>query len=447
MPLTMERTAAWLHRRWPFAVIAGVLVWVTWLGGIGLGGSKLEKGEGDRFSHLVFGEPNGERDMIGQLVSIDHLAFYSPARMIREGREADIYDHYKIYAYQKSVFHPRSWESLEAYRNPPFYALLYLPTTGLTYAASAWIWSGVSLAALALGIYFLRPERYWRTLSWSLTFMPVFATLSYGQNSLLSFAILCGTYRLLAMKRPFLAGLVAGLLWFKPPLLIGLVLWGLFDLRRLWPAALGVVVSGFILTAVSYLAVPDAWHAFIKTLGENAKFDNFEWWKMHNPRSFWRLLLPRLPEAHTPLWLPFVALGAFGFWRVWSRNRTNVPTAFGASVALMLWASPHTMIYEWAVALIPAILWWNHAPKHRTSWQVLFALAWVVLFVGTDAGRVQIWLQEKQFGWHPAIILQFSVPILGWIGWQCAKLLSSPLVVESQGATAENPTASPNSAP
>ena len=139
MPLTFDRTAVWLKPRLPFAIVAGFLLWTTWLGGLLLGGSHAT----EQFPYLEFGEPNGERDMIGQVVSVDHLAFYSPARMIREGRSGEIYDHATIHHYQQDIFRPRSWESLEAYRNPPFYALLYLPTTGLSYAASAWIWSAV----------------------------------------------------------------------------------------------------------------------------------------------------------------------------------------------------------------------------------------------------------------------------------------------------------------
>ncbi|HET6575768.1 MAG TPA: glycosyltransferase 87 family protein, partial [Fimbriiglobus sp.] len=245
----------------------------------------------------------------------------------------------------------------------------------------------------------------------------------YGQNSLLSFAVLCGTYRLLAGRRPFAAGLVAGLLWFKPPLLLGLVVWGLLDLRRLWPAALGVVVTGAVLTLGTYPIVPGAWEGFRRSLEQNVEFANFDWWKMHNARSFWRLLLPGTGQLPTVLWLASAAAGVWLFVRVWRRRRDDLPPVFGAAVLLTLWASPHTMIYEWSLAVIPAVLWWTYLPRHRDAWLVLFAVGWVALFVGTDWGRVQDWFLRTKLGMESPVIVQVSVPLLGWAGWRAARLL------------------------
>ena len=58
--------------------------------------------------------------------------------------------------YQKSII-GWDWGGFEAYRNPPFYALLYLPTTGLSYYTSFLIWTAISFALLRLSIILLRP--------------------------------------------------------------------------------------------------------------------------------------------------------------------------------------------------------------------------------------------------------------------------------------------------
>jgi hypothetical protein len=404
------------------AAVLGVLVWGVWLGSLLLG--------------------DWQYDLLGQLVSVDHLAFYSPARMIRDGREGAIYDHAALLRYQQSLFPPGKWNEFEAYRNPPFYALLYYSTSGLPYWVSAWVWNLIGLACLLLGVRWLGAARPWVAFGWALTFLPVFAALSYGQNSLLSVAVLCGTYRLLAARRPFAAGLVAGLLWFKPPLLLGLVVWGLLDLRRLWPAAVGVVVTGAVLTLGTYPIVPGAWEGFRQTLGQNVEFANFDWWKMHNPRSFWRLLLPGAGSLPTVLWLISAGLGLWVFVWVWLRRRDDLPVVFGAAVLLTLWASPHTMIYEWSLAVAPAVLWWTHLPQYRTSWLVLFAVGWAALFVGTDWGRVQEWLLRDKLGMDPPVIVQVSVPLLGWVGWRAARLL-----VGSHGRPADSPAESTGPTP
>ena len=423
MSLTYEKAAAFLAPRLWLGLAAGVLVWGIWLGSLALGGWDYD---------LITGKP----------VGVDHIAFYSPARMILEGREADIYDHWKLYQFQTNeIFEEGRWKEFEAFRNPPFYALLYVPTAALPYWASCWIWAGIGLALLAVGIRWLGARRPWVTTAWVASFLPVFSAIGYGQNSLLSFGAFCACYKLLSMNRPFLAGLAASFLWFKPPLLLGLFFWWLLDARRKWPCWLGVIAGGALLTGLTYPIVPNAWHGFRDTLASNAEFDNFDWWKMHNARAFWRLLLPdpvelarfEVPTA-TPktvtvtlrgvLWLASAAAGAWCFYRIWRKSRDNLPVVFGAAVFLTLWASPHSMIYEWASAAITAALWWTYAPRHRSAWVVLFAIAWVALFVGTHIGEAQEMIQKK-LGWDTFVIVQLSVPVLGWVGWKATRLLSA----------------------
>src|SRR5204863_8694276 len=60
------------------------------------------------------------------------------------------------------------------------------------------------------------------------------------RSSDLSLAIFAGVYRLLCNDRRFAAGLVAGLLWFIPQLLLGLFIWWAFQPRRYFPSWLGV---------------------------------------------------------------------------------------------------------------------------------------------------------------------------------------------------------------
>lgn len=406
------RAAAFLRPRLIYAVFAGVIVWSTWLISLGVG--------------------HGETDAYGQIVGTDHLAFYTAARLIREGRGTDVYNYAIVGPYQSALFPPGVWQNtFEAFRNPPFYALPYLLTAGLPYAVSAWIWILVTMGCLVAGVHLLRPERPWRTVGRAMTFLPVFCVPSYGQNSLQSFLIFVVVFRLLAADRRFLAGFVAGLLWFKPTLLMGLFFWSLLDIRRLWPCWLGVIAGGAVLTAGSWPLIPEVWDAFRANLSTNLAFDNFEQWKMHNPKAFWKLLLPEpIPliggvSVQGVLTAVCALAGVAVFVRVWRACRDNLPVMFAAAVFLTLWVSPHTMVYEWALAILPAILLWQYEPRHREAWLVLFALGWVALFVSTDCCQVQLWIERRWFGGEVAVV-QLSVPVLGWVGWRAARLLTQP---------------------
>lgn len=407
--MNWNRTAAYTQRWSWLAFPIAALLWASWLA-VSLFGS-------DGF------------DLLDGLIGADHLAFYTPARFIREGRAGDFYRYDVVAEYQSSLFPPNRWEGLEAFRNPPFYALLYLPTAGLSYLTSVWIWYAATIACFLVGLRWLGAKPYWRIAAWSATFMPVYNVFSYGQNSLLSFAVLTATFRLLTYDLRLVAGLVAGLLWFKPPLLIGLLVWWLLDWRRYWPCGLGVIVTGTVLTRGSFEIIPEAWTGFVESLRTNVQLDGFGQWKMHNPRAFWRLLLPgeALATFRIVLTLACSAVGVWLFVRLWRHRRNDLPILFGAAVALTLWISPHSMIYEWSLILIPAVLWWQHAPQLRTVWRVLFAAIWLSLFAATDVNQAVMWLEREYLG-NPASTvwtIQFSVPVIGWAGWQAVRFLTA----------------------
>ena len=288
MPLTVNRAADFLAPRLWYGLAAGGFVWVAWAAGIVFADSDVARGD------IRVG--TGYVDLAGNVVGVDHLAFYSAARKIRDGRSGDVYDNVEMGAYQATLIPDgRFAGKLEAVRNPPFFPLLYLPTAGLDYAKSVAVWTAVGWACLAAGVWLVSPERPLRALAWALTFLPTFAVTGYGQTSDLSLVAFAGCYRLLAAGHAATAGLVAALLWLKPPLLMGLVVWWLFDWRRYWPALAVLAAGGAGLFAATLPVVPDGWHQFVATLRQNAEFDGFEWWKSHNARAFWRLLLT--PEA------------------------------------------------------------------------------------------------------------------------------------------------------
>src|SRR5205085_7580348 len=156
----------------------GAVPWVVWVGSLAAGG--------------------WYKDASGQLVGTDHLAFYHAAHLIRDGRQGEMYNYLPLSKenYQGTLI-GWDWTGFDAYRNPPFYALLYLPTAGLSYYTSFLVWTAVGFALLWLSVALFRPERPLRAFLWALGFYPVFATVSFGQNTFLSLAVFAGVYRLL----------------------------------------------------------------------------------------------------------------------------------------------------------------------------------------------------------------------------------------------------------
>jgi hypothetical protein len=389
----------------------GVAVWLSWAGSIALG-------------------PGGWRDHEGSLIAGDHIAFYSAARLIREGQPTRIYDYEFLsgpHGYQATLVDYEGWNTLIGYRNPPFYALLYLPTAGLPLRYSMVVWQFIGLGCLFLAIQLLRPEHPGRAVVWALCFYPVFSVAGFGQNTFLSLLIFAGVYRLAADGRLFAAGLVGGLLWYKPQLLIGFFIWwGLLPVKyaRCWA---GVIVTGAILAAVSWLVLPEASQAFYDSLRANVGYRGENMWNKHSPRAFWALILPldhpaSENEVH-PVILGLAAACALAGVGVvaWVARRTGGPVEvmFPLAVFLSLWASPHALVYEWALLLAAAIVLWERFPDRRDAWLTLFTVVWLVLGTSTTITKLQI---DR----HWSAVLQYSVPILGVVGWLMARELARP---------------------
>jgi alpha-1,2-mannosyltransferase len=391
----MNRLARFLAGMKPMAPWAGGLMWAVWI------------------VSVLFGP--GNLDLNGQVIGTDHSAFHTAAILLDDGLGNELYDFPEL-----TVFARRQDELigklgfLDPFRNPPCYALIYLPTAKLPYLASFVLWAMAGLLGLTAGLYLIVGRRFFRALGWSLTFYPVFAAVSFGQNSLLSFGIFGLVYRLLMWERRFLGGLAAGLLLFKPQLLMGLGAWWLLDIRRYWPSLIGLAMMAALMAGASFLLVPEETIAWANKLPDIARYDAFDFYNLHNPRGFGALLTGSKTVGN------WFGLAGFGlallcFARFRRRHGSEPAIIFAAAVCATLWGSPHTMTYEWALAVIPAAILWERRPDLRSALIPLFALAWLVLFVSTPFTKAQLSVT--------GFAIQLSVPILALLAIKIDRLL------------------------
>jgi hypothetical protein len=402
--MNRDRWAALIRDRLIYVKVVTAVLWASWF--------------------VMMARTGFTRDIKGDPIGTDHVAFYSAAKLIDEGRGERIYDNEFMGSYQPPLHGGTGW-SLDAYRNPPFYALMYIPTARLPYLASFWIWTAIGLALLYLGLCLLGTPSPFSALVLALSFYPVFSVFSFGQNSLISFGIFCLTFYLMERKQLFLAGMAAGLLLFKPQLLLGLGVWWLLSFRRyLWCWA-GLAVSGLILLGISYAFVPAETNLFIQKLPDIARYDAFMFWNLHNPRAFGTLIAWDNKKIGNIVGLIFLVTSVACLIWFWRRQRDNMPVMFAAAVFITLWGSPHTMIYEWTLTVIPAVLLWDRVPEKRDDWVIIFAVAWAVLFISTPIakGLFEWTAVEVEPGIRKGWAIQLSVPVMGALGVWAARVL------------------------
>ncbi len=385
-------------RRLSYAWIAGAALWLAWMASILLG--------------------PGNMDMAGQVIGTDYIQFYSAGATLRLGQSAELYN----FAYQSELQQAIAGPSLadfHAFITPPFLAWLYVPFAMLPYTWSFLAWSLLSIFLLWASIKLVSAGHEFRSFLWSLTWFPIFAAISFGQNSLLSLFLLSATYWLWKRDKYLLSGIVSSLVLFKPQLVLGIGLLWLLDYRKSWKSILGLALGGVTLAGLSFWLLPDASRAYIE-LARNflpgmMYGEQFPLWHLYSLRGFFTLLIPGSRVLTETLSLVLSALGVVGFIYFWKRTRGNQDLLFAAAVCLTIWITPHAMSYDWSILVIPGILLWQSMPKLRSLLKVMFALIWVATFISTP-------LTIGQLKFLPMAI-QISIPVLFYVLYVSGRMI------------------------
>ena len=351
-------------KRMAYAWITGSALWLAWLLSISLG--------------------PGNMDLADQVIGTDYLQFHAAGLTVRLGDSSQLYD----FDYQSELEIQVAGPELvnfHAFITPPFFAYLFVPLSFLPYPLSFAIWSTFGIICLYLSLRLLRTHHPLEAFLVSLTFFPVFATISFGQNSLLSLFLFALAYACWRKRLPFLSGLIASLLLYKPQLVLGISLLWLLELRRDWKALLGLAVGGMGLVTLCILTMPEASLAYLEfsrtSLSSMLSWEQFPIWHAHTWRAFWYLLFPghlSLAEVLS-LIVSFIGVVAFGF--LWKKHRADKDILYAMAICLTLWVSPHAMIYDWAILIIPALILWQNVPTLRPIRKSLYALVWIALFL------------------------------------------------------------------
>ncbi len=195
---------------------------------------------------------------------------------------------------------------------PPFYYLVVSPLSSIPLHWSAWIWAGLMCAALTWALWLLydgrpRPSNGTRTnqldglgrpsyLPWlipaAVLFVPVLESLSSSQKGTLCLLILTGTFTLWNRRRPLTAGMVFGLLAFKPQLVLVIAIAALW--KRQWRFVAGGAMTGAVLLGLSLAMGIDVCEQYVRFAlgaGEYMQTSGYDLYKSHSVWGFAALLL------------------------------------------------------------------------------------------------------------------------------------------------------------
>jgi len=358
----------------------------------------------------------GLLDLAGNVKGTDFLEFYAAGRIVAAHQTDRLYDFDVQARVEHEITAPAEWSGFHAFITPPFFALPFVPLSALPYPMALAVWSGLGGLLLLASLSLLgpppegaRPGRL-RLVLWALAFVPVFAAVSYGQNSLLSLFILAGAFALLRRGRDGLAGIVLGCLLYKPQLVLVLAL--LLGLARRGRALFGLGAMGAVLVAVSLsMSVPAAlaYVRLVRSFPTMLADPAFPTWKMHSLYSFFVLLLPRHLAAAAGL----AALASLTVLvAVRSLQPPYRPDTLRRWFAVAIWGSvlvsPHVPLYDLSLLVLVALLL-RGEQRDEALWRGGVAAVWAATIVSQPLAQAL----RTALG----ASLQLSVPVIAAAGY------------------------------
>lgn len=304
----------------------------------------------------------------------DFINYWSGAALTLHGRVAEVYDFKAFHLFEQSV----AGANLDFYHYsyPPVLLALSAPLALMPYVPALFVWLAGGWYAFYRALRLTTP----RPLLLALAAPAVFINALGGQNGTWTAALLAGGLGLIE-RRPAVAGMLFGLLVYKPHL--GLLLPVALIAGRQWRAFASAAVTAVGLVAASALLFGLAvWTDFASnvTFLRHAILENGSgvWHRMVSVFVAARRLGATVDQAYAVQAVAGV-IAAVVVALAWRRDQ---PMPLKAAVLLIAtcFATPYLQDYD-LVFLVPVVAWLWHEPRAGDGGerQLQFACALMLL--------------------------------------------------------------------
>lgn len=290
----------------------------------------------------------------------DFINFWCSARFAMSGTPALAYDPQALHHLQSSVATIKAGNEMP-FPYMPAYILLVLPFGLFSYPLGMALWVGATLLLYLLALKRLVPQAGLLALA----FPPILVTIALGQNGFLTAALLITAVAMLD-RRPFAAGVLAGLLILKPQL--GLFLPVALIASRQWRAIAGAALSAVCISLSGVLlfgtATLLAWIRLLPLLAKITKDGMIGWIQLTSVYAAGRQA--GLDAATAMALHVLIALAAATVvWITWRSDRDKFAKAAILAAATAL-ASPYLFLYDLPILMVP-ILWLARSRVHPAA--------------------------------------------------------------------------------
>jgi alpha-1,2-mannosyltransferase len=319
---------------------------------------------------------DGLVDRNGKPVGTDFSNVYAAGTMALQGHAADAYDPPLQHAAERAVFGRDV--PFFGWHYPPFFFAIATLVAIVPYAYGLLLWMALSLPGYLAAIRAILPRR--ETLLAAAAFPAVFVNIGHGQNGFFTAALLGGAMQLLE-RRPALAGVLIGLLAYKPQfgLLIPLALLA----GKRWTTIVTAAVTVAVSIGLSVLVLgTDIWRAFYVSTAFTQTVvleqGGTGWEKIQSIFSAVRLWGASVPLAYAIQSGLTLTLAACIIW-LWRSAAAFELKAAALAVACLL-ATPYVLDYDLVVLGVAIAFLARHglARGFHPYEATVLALAWIM---------------------------------------------------------------------
>lgn len=316
----------------------------------------------------------------GGLQPFDFVDVYAAGKLALAGHPWAIYDwNTHRVAEAAALAHPISWKDYYGWHYPPAFLFIAAALATLPYLAAFFLWPLGTLPFYLLAVRKAASHPgAWLAAS---AFPATFFNIAVGQNGFLTASLMGGALLMLG-TRPLLAGLLIGLLAYKPQfgILIPLALVAGGHWRSFAAATITVVA----IAALSWLAYGEqTWAAFFHSVPVTVDAVLLRgmagWGKLNSVYGFCRWIGLGLPLA-AMLQGATIATAALAVIWLWKSSAPHNLKAAGLIAASLL-ATPYLYVYDLPVLAVALAFLFRMAPFDRLEYgATIFVVAMVAVF-------------------------------------------------------------------
>jgi hypothetical protein len=359
----------------------------------------------------------------GQVIAGDFIMFYSTGVIYRSDSGL-IYDYDTQIHTQQALIAPTQLPGYNPYMNPPFVAPIF---SLLTYIALHWAlicWTILAVVSVFLSVHLLlklvptndksKELSYGQLVIIVLSFFPFVEGLQSGQNHWLTLLLVSGIIYSMFNEKWYLAGILAGLLIYKPQFALGFIIlwiiWGKFKALL----SFAVVAFGWAGWFALVNGI-DLYRTYIQLSKVFIDLPYIAGFPNYLLVTFYGLLTSFFPQEAQPI-LYFLSQSLFIFsaiglaWLAYKLRKygmvERIPAIVGALIFPLL-ATPYALLHD-MIILIPAYVLWAIYSNSRNFINISVSVYLGAFFLTLLAVLTKI-------AWVSLLVLGLFVTMIVWI--------------------------------